>query len=269
MSGLEGLGKRVLVMGILNVTPDSFSDGGAHISCENAVDHAIKMAGDGADIIDIGGESSRPGSDPVPQDIELERVIPVIQALADSVDIDISIDTYKPQVAKQALQAGATMINDITGLDQDMADVAAEFKVPAVMMHMRDKPKTMQQDIVYEDIIKEIKTFFTARLKIARQAGVKDIILDPGIGFGKNLEHNLAIISRLEEFADLGCPLLMGPSRKSFIGELLDLPIKDRLEGSLAAVTACVLNGTDIIRIHDVRQCSRAVRVAQAIRDSR
>lgn len=254
-------------MGILNVTPDSFSDGGAHNSVEKAIKHGISMFEDGASIIDVGGESSRPGSLPVSEALELERVLPVIRGLSDSIDAEISIDTCKPGVAKKAIRSGATMINDITGLGPEMSKVAADHGVSAVMMHMRGMPSSMQDDVSYEDVVAEIRDYFIKRISLARDAGVEDIIVDPGIGFGKRLEHNLSLISRIGDFRDLGCPVLIGPSRKSFIGEMLGLKVDERIDASIAAAAICVLKGADIVRVHDVRQCLGAIRIAQAIRE--
>lgn len=256
---------KPLIMGILNVTPDSFSDGGKFLHVDQAVAHAEQMVREGADIIDIGGESSRPGSEPVCQAEELRRVIPVIEALAQKISLPLSIDTYKSGVAQRAVEAGARMINDITGLrDHQMIKVAAQYQVPVIIMHMRGVPKTMQKNPVYNDVIEDIKQFFQQQIQAAELAGIKQIILDPGLGFGKTLEHNLAILHRLAEFKDLGKPLLVGPSRKSFLGG----QVHDRLAGTLAAVAIAIYNGAYIVRVHDVKECKQALEVVYAVRRS-
>ena len=256
-------------MGILNITPDSFSDGGQFLRLDQAIAHAQQMVADGADFIDIGGESSRPGAAPVSEAEELDRVIPIIDALTKSFSVPISIDTYKPRVAELALEHGATILNDITGLQNpDMVKVAAKFHAPVILMHMLGTPQTMQQNPTYSDVITDIKTFFKKQLAIAHAAGITDIILDPGLGFGKTLEHNLTILKRLNEFTDLGYPLLIGPSRKSFIGTLTGLPVEDRLEGSIAATVIAALNGAKIIRVHDVKESKRALQIVDAVKNN-
>ncbi len=259
---------KTTLMGILNVTPDSFFDGGKHFDkLEYTIAQVKQMVIDGADIIDIGGESSRPGAEPVSIEEELRRVIPIIEALAKEITAPISIDTYKPQVAKTALQAGAKMLNDITGFkNPDMIAVAAEFQVPVVVMHMQGEPKSMQENPTYTNVIEDIKNFFVERIQALKAAGVKDIILDPGIGFGKTLEHNLNILKHLEEFTTLGCPILVGPSRKSFIGKITGLPVEERLEGTLGAVAVSVMNGASIVRVHDVKACRRVLDIVDAIK---
>ncbi len=256
------------LMGILNITPDSFSDGGEwHNNADRAVAHAEQMIADGADIIDIGGASSRPGAAPVSVAEELDRVIPIIDRLKNT--IPLSIDTYQPRVAALALEHGATILNDITGLgNPDMVKIAARFRAPVIIMHMQGQPQTMQQNPTYSDVITDIKTFFKKQLAIARAAGLSDIILDPGLGFGKTLEHNLTILKRLGEFSDLGCPILIGPSRKSFIGAITGLPVADRLEGSLAAAVIAAMNGANIIRVHDVKATKRALQIADAVKET-
>ncbi len=259
--------EKTLIMGILNVTPDSFSDGGLFNNRDAAVAHAKKMVSDGADLIDVGGESSRPGSEPLSEKEELARILPVVIRLVDEVSVPISIDTYKPVVADACLKAGAHLINDITGLtNPKMRTIAAENNAPVVMMHMQGTPKAMQQKPVYQDIIGEIKAFFQRQIIAAQKAGVRQIIIDPGIGFGKTVEHNLQILKHLDAFKTLGCPLLVGPSRKSFIGTITGLPVNERLEGTIAAVTVAVMNGAQIVRIHDVKECRRAIQVVDAIR---
>ncbi|MGQ9582947.1 MAG: dihydropteroate synthase [Thermoplasmatota archaeon] len=262
------LGERTHIMGVLNVTPDSFSDGGRFLDPERAVERGVRMAEEGADIIDVGGESTRPGAPPVPASVEMRRVLPVVRALAQKVRVPISVDTVKPEVARAALEAGAGMINDVSGLRRrEMAALAASSGAPVVLMHMRGTPRTMQLDPVYGDVVGEIHRFFRRRMELAAGEGIdtERVILDPGIGFGKTVEHNLELLARLGEFRGLGRPLLVGVSRKSFLGKLLDLPVGERLEGSLAAAVAAVLNGATIIRAHDVRESVRAVRVADAI----
>jgi dihydropteroate synthase len=260
---------RTLVMGVLNVTPDSFSDGGLFYDHERAIEHGMKLARDGADIIDIGGESTRPGSDPVPLEEEIRRVIPVIEALARELDVPISIDTCKAEVASRALDAGASMVNDVSALrfDPDMVKVVAERKVPVVLMHMKGTPKDMQLDPRYEDLISEILEFLEERVHFAESNGVppEAIIVDPGIGFGKTVEHNLSIIKHLRRFKSLGKPVLLGTSRKSFIGKVLNVGVEEREEGTAATVVAGILNGADIVRVHDVAKILPAVRMADAI----
>jgi len=258
---------RTLVMGILNVTPDTFSDGGMFADVDSAVVHAKKMVADGADIIDVGGESSRPGSASLSEHQELERVLPVVNRLIQEVSVPISIDTYKPGVAEACLKAGAHLLNDITGLtNPQMIQVAARYHVPVVVMHMKGTPKTMQENPVYQNVVQEIKVFFKERITAARKAGIEDIIIDPGIGFGKTLKHNLCILKNLGELKSLGYPILVGPSRKAFIGAVTGAPVTERLSGSLAAVVVSIMNGAHIVRVHDVRECSQAIHVADAIR---
>lgn len=263
------IGRRTLVMGILNVTPDSFSDGGVFYSPETAVKHAEMMETEGADIIDIGGESSRPGSGPIPDEAEASRVLPIIEKLAGRIKIPISIDTYKSSVARLALEAGASIVNDITALtgDPDMASLVADFGVPVILMHKKGTPKDMQVNPSYESLMFEIISFLADRIKTATDAGIAHdkIIIDPGIGFGKTIAHNLEIIRRLKELKSLGKPILVGTSRKSFIGKILDLPVSDRIEGTGATVAMAIANGADIIRVHDVKEMVRVARVTDAI----
>jgi dihydropteroate synthase len=253
-------------MGILNVTPDSFSDGGAHAGAAAAVEHGLRMAEDGADFIDVGGESTRPGALPVPEDEELRRVIPVIEALASAVRVPLSVDTRNAAVASRALDSGAVIVNDVSGLRHDprMAGAIGSRGASAVVMHMRGTPSTMQDDPRYDDLAGEIMEFFRERLRAAAGAGIRQVILDPGIGFGKTVEHNLEILGRLREFSALGYPVMVGPSRKSFIGSILGLPVGERLEGTIGAAVAAAMNGANILRVHDVRAVARAVRVAEA-----
>lgn len=263
-------GARTLIAGVLNVTPDSFSDGDRYFRAGKAVERALEMAADGADIVDVGGESSRPGSDPVPLEEELRRVLPVIEGIRAASDVTISIDTQKAEVARRAIERGAEIVNDISALREDpaMAPLVAERGVGLVLMHMRGRPKTMQRDPQYDDVVADVETFLEERGRAAIDAGVRfeQICLDPGIGFGKTLEHNLALIGATNRLRDLGRPVLLGMSRKSFIGGLLELPVDDRVEGGLAAAVVGVLRGADILRVHDVRETRRAVIVADALR---
>jgi len=264
------IGEGTLIMGILNVSPDSFYDGGRYDEPEKAVERAKQMVSCGADIIDVGGESTRPGSDPVSLKEELNRTIPVIEAISSEIDVPISIDTYKSEVAEKAIQAGASIINDISGLgfDEKMAEVAAEYDVPVVIMHIRGTPGDMQKNPHYDDVISDILAFFRDRIKFAIDSGIDEnkIIIDPGIGFGKTVEHNLEIIKKLREFKILGKPILIGTSRKSFIGFTLEQENPgDRLEGTLATVAASVMNGADIVRVHDVKECGMAAGMIDAI----
>jgi len=263
------LSRRVHVIGVLNVTPDSFSDGGRFFRLDDAVRQAEEMAAEGADLIDIGGESSRPGSDSLSLDEELHRVIPVVEALAKRISVPLSVDTYKAEVARQALDTGASLVNDISAMrfDPRMRKLVAERGVPIVLMHMLGTPKNMQAHPFYKDVIGEICAFLEERISEAVSAGIErtQIIVDPGIGFGKRVEDNLEIVRRLDAFHTLGCPLLLGPSRKSFIGKVLDLPVEERLEGTAAVVALSVLRGVHLIRVHDVGQMVRVVRMVERI----
>jgi dihydropteroate synthase len=263
------LGSSVRIMGILNITPDSFSDGGRFLKTDDAIRQAETLAEEGADLIDIGGESSRPGAAAVPIEEEIRRVVPIIEQLVKRLSIPISIDTTKAEVARRALAAGARIINDISALrfDPEMAPLAARDGVPVVLMHMQGTPKDMQVHPVYADVVREISAFFETRIRFAEQSGIsrERIVLDPGIGFGKTIDHNLEILARLDEFRSLGRPLLIGPSRKSFIGQVLGLPVEERLEGTAAAAAVGILNGASIIRVHDVRAMNRVARMAKAI----
>ena len=258
-----------LIMGILNMTPDSFSDGGQFKSHDKAIDHALKMVEEGANIIDIGGESTRPGAEAVQLEEELSRTIPIIEAIRLKSDCLISIDTYKSKVAKAALDAGADMVNDISGLtfDHNMASLVAERNVPVIIMHIKGKPGDMQKNPNYDNLIKEIKAFFEVQIAIAKKAGIDsgNIILDPGIGFGKRLEDNFEIIRELGQISTMGYPVLLGPSRKSFIGFTLDLPVEERIEGTLASITAGVINGARIVRVHDIRATRRTLTITEKI----
>ena len=263
------LSSRTHLMGVLNVTPDSFSDGGKFFKPEEAVKQGLKLAEEGADIIDIGGESTRPGSEHVTIEEELSRVIPVIEELTKMIQVPISIDTYKSKVAKEALDSGASMVNDISGLryDPEMKKVIAKYDVPVVLMHIKGTPKNMQENPHYDNLIEEIKTYLIESIKIAKEAGIDEdkIIIDPGIGFGKTPEDNLRILKNLNEFTELGRPLMVGVSRKSFIGKILNLPTEERLEGSLASMAAAILNGANILRVHDVKESKRVAKLVDAI----
>jgi len=255
-------GQRTLVMGIVNVTPDSFSDGGKFDRVEEAVEQALRLEAEGADIIDIGGESTRPGYQEISPTEELERILPVIRELAPRLKVPISVDTYKAQVAREAMAAGAAMINDIWGCQREpeLARVAAEYDCPVILMHNQDGTE-------YGDMLGEIIAFLRRSLEIVQEAGVKadKTIIDPGIGFGKTAEQNLEVMSRLEELKCLGRPLLLGTSRKSLIGKVLQLPVDDRLEGTAATVAVGIAKGADIVRVHDVREMVRVAKVTDAM----
>jgi len=263
--------QETLIMGIVNVTPDSFSDGGQYFSIDSAVIHAMQLIQDGADILDIGGESTRPGASVISVEEELNRILPVINSIRNKDEtIPISIDTTKSVVAKRAIEAGADIVNDISGFmnDKNMPSVVGSLGVPVILMHMKGTPDTMQNNPQYDDIIGEISAFFINQINVAKMAGVKTeyIILDPGIGFGKTVNHNFTLIQKLNEFCELGYPVLIGPSRKAFIGITLDLPPKDRVEGTAAAVSAGILNGARIVRVHDVKEMKRVVTITEKIR---
>jgi len=263
------LGRRTHVMGILNVTPDSFYDGKRYNTVKNAVDHALKMVEEGADIIDVGGESTRPGAYPVSEAEELKRIIPLIKILSKQIRKPISIDTYKAKVAEKAIDAGASIINDIGGLlmNKHMAKVAAEAKVPVIIMHKKGKPKTMQKNPIRKNVMSEIMSYLQKSVSRAVNAGIDEdkIILDPGIGFGKTLHQNLKILKRLKEFKSMGFPILIGTSRKQFIGAILKLSTRERLYGTLATLSIAVMNGAHIVRVHDVREAVQVVRICDAI----
>ena len=262
------LASRTHIMGILNVTPDSFSDGGKYLNFEQAVVQGLKLAEDGADFIDVGGESTRPGSEPVSVEEEIRRVVPVIKALSKKVNIPISIDTYKSDAANAALQAGAVIVNDISAMtfDAKMASVVAKYRASIILMHMKDTPKTMQENPIYENVTKEVKQFLSERLFAAKKAGIEQMIVDPGIGFGKMFEHNIQLLRELRSFTSFGYPLLVGPSRKTFLGAILHLPTNERIEGTAAAVTSAIMNGAHIIRVHDVKEMKRVAMVADVLK---
>jgi len=264
------LGRTTLVMGVLNVTPDSFSDGGAYTTVDDAVERALAMERDGAHIIDVGGESTRPGSEPVPTDEEISRTIPIIEGIRKKSDIPISIDTTKAEVAARAADAGATIINDISALsfDLDMAKTAAALDLPVVLMHIKGKPRDMQDDPRYSDLIGEIHDYLEESMTWAVSLGIERerIILDPGIGFGKTWEDNLTIIRNIHVFARLGRPILIGASRKGFIGGILNKTVEERASGSVGAACAAALWGAHIVRVHDVAQTVDALKVVDALR---
>ncbi|MCK9376219.1 MAG: dihydropteroate synthase [Syntrophobacterales bacterium] len=262
---------RPLIMGVLNITPDSFTDGGLFFDYAAALAQARSLVAAGADLLDIGGESTRPFADPVPLSEELRRVVPVIEALAPEITIPISIDTYKAEVARAALDAGAAVINDISALrfDPGMAALAAAYQAPVILMHMQGTPRDMQRQPHYDDLMGEIKAFFRERLDFALSQGIPQdlLVLDPGIGFGKTGEHNLEILNRLDEFLDLGYPLLIGPSRKAFIGRITGQPAgEERDIGTLAALAVSVLRGARLIRTHNVAYARQFLAVLDAIR---
>jgi dihydropteroate synthase len=261
--------ERTLVMGILNVTPDSFSDGGRFLDRATAVAHAIRMVDDGADFLDVGGESTRPGSTPVSADEELERVHPVIERLAQlHPAVPISIDTRKASVAAEGLDAGATIVNDVSGgADPAMFDVVRGREAAVVLMHMQGDPTTMQEAPHYDDVVGEVHEYLRQRIEAAELAGIdpERIAIDPGIGFGKDLDHNLELMHGVDALLDLGRPVLVGPSRKKFIGTILDLPEEERVEGTVGAVVWMVARGAHLVRVHDVKEVVRALRVSDAI----
>jgi dihydropteroate synthase len=263
------LGCRTHVMGILNVTPDSFSDGGLTLDPENACARALALSAAGADVIDVGGESTRPGAAQVSEAEELARVLPVVERLQPHGELCISVDTYKARVAERAIAAGARMINDISGLrfDPEMAPVLADGRVAVVLMHIKGTPRDMQQDPVYEDVMGEIIAYLEGSMEIAVAAGIREehILVDPGIGFGKRLQDNLDILKRLSELKVLGRPIVLGTSRKAFIGAILDLPVSQRVEGTAATVTLGIFNGANMVRVHDVAEMVRVVRMTDAV----
>ncbi len=263
------LGSHVLIMGVLNVTPDSFSDGGRFLDPGAAVAQAEALVAQGADLIDLGAESSRPGSEPVDETEELRRLMPVIEALAPRVAVPLSIDTTKARVAQRALDAGACIVNDISALrfDPDMARVVATTGAGVVLMHMQGTPQTMQRTPQYDDVVSEVRAFLAARMAAAREAGIRpdQILLDPGFGFGKTVTHNLTLLARLDELAALGRPVVAGVSRKAFIGQILAREVGDRLMGTAAAVALAVERGARLVRVHDVGAIRDVVRMTEAV----
>ena len=264
------LGQRTHVMGVLNVTPDSFSDSGRYLEVNRAVEHGLAMAREGADIIDVGGESTRPLSEAISGDEELNRVIPVIKALSKELNIPVSIDTCKGAVAQESLKAGASIINDISALrfDPQIASIAAQAGVPLILMHMKGTPQNMQTNPVYDDLISEILDFLANAVENATKAGVKEdlIIVDPGIGFGKTFNQNLQVIKALSRFASLNRPILLGSSNKAFIGHILDREPDKRDTGTMATVAAGVMNGAHIVRVHNVEKALETVKIIDAIK---
>jgi len=266
------LAKKVAIMGILNLTPDSFYDGGRYTQKKKALVRVERMVSHGADLIDIGGESTRPGATKVSTEEELRRIIPIIGKMKELFEIPVSVDTYKAQIAQEAIEAGADMINDISGLrfDSEMKHVVAKYKVPLVLMHIKGTPGDMQNNPYYDSLLGEIISYLRESIVIAKEAGIDEerIVIDPGIGFGKSARHNLEIIDKLSELKSLGRPILIGVSRKSFIGNVLNLPLQERLEGSLAATCLAVTQGARIVRTHDVKETRRAIDLTQAIINS-
>lgn len=263
------LGQRTWLVGVVNVTPDSFFNGGLYFEPARAIERALALAAEGADIIDIGGESSKPGSNPIPAKEEKKRILPVVEVLKQKDDVLISVDTTKAEVAEAALAAGADIINDISAgrFDPRMLPLAARSGAGLILMHMKGTPRTMQIAPHYDDVLGEVKAFLKERLEAAEACGVprESILLDPGIGFGKKLEHNLVLLNNLGGLADLERPLLVGISRKSFIGKILKLEAPDRLEGTIAAAVVSILHGASLLRVHDLQAVKRAVAVAEAI----
>jgi dihydropteroate synthase len=263
------LGERTAIMGIVNVTPDSFSDGGAFLDPAAAIEHGLRLAGEGADILDVGGESTRPGADPVSEQEEVRRVVPVVRELAARSGVPVSIDTTKAAVAEAALAAGATIVNDVSALRFDplLGGVVARSGAALVIMHMQGTPRTMQQAPHYDDLLGEVIAALAAGIGRAAAAGIdpEQVLVDPGIGFGKSLEHNLELLGRLGELEPLGRAILVGPSRKAFIGRLLDLPAAERVEGTIAACCCAADRGAHVVRVHDVGPVRRALRVTDAI----
>jgi dihydropteroate synthase len=262
-------GERTFVVGVINITPDSFSDGGQNFDPATALQRAIEMEAEGADIIEIGGESTRPGATPVPLEEELARVLPLLEALQDRVSLPISVDTYKNEVARQAIACGASLINDISALrfDETIANTIAETGAGLILMHMRGEPATMQQMEASQDIFAEIERDMKSALEKAVQSGVEreQIIFDPGIGFGKTLEQNLAILNHLERFEKLNLPIMIGTSRKSFIGRITGRPTPERIFGTAASVAAAILRGAHLVRVHDVKEMVEVARLTDAI----
>lgn len=263
--------RRPLVMGILNATPDSFSDGGEFDSVNKALEHALCMIEEGVDIIDVGGESTRPGAQPVGMDEEIARVVPVIEGIRKNSDIAISIDTSKPSVMQAAVEAGADLVNDVNALREEKAvEVCARLNVPVCLMHMQGEPRIMQKNPQYENVVEDIKNFLHQRVDACVQAGInkENILLDPGFGFGKTLDHNLSLLKHLDEFAALSFPLLVGISRKSMLGTILDVEVDQRLYASIAAAVLALTKGAKILRVHDVKPSVDAMKIYQAVADA-
>lgn len=264
--------ENMKIMGILNATDNSFYPNSRVGSVENAVNRAMKMIEDGVDILDIGGESTRPGSDPVSVAEEIDRVVPVIKGIREkNKDILISVDTYRSQTAEEAIKAGADIINDISAMtfDENMADIAKKYNVPIILMHIKGTPKNMQKDPHYDDVVKEVGEFFKERIEYAKSKGIKEekIILDPGIGFGKNFEHNMELIRKIDSFFEFDLPILLAVSRKSSIGEALGgLPVDERLEGTIAISCYAAMKDVDMIRVHDVLENKRAIKMIEVLK---
>lgn len=262
-------GGRTLVMGVINVTPDSFSGDGVGGDAVAALDQARRFVAEGADWLDVGGESTRPGAEPVGGQAEMDRVVPAIEAIVGSLDVPVGIDTRHADVAAAALAAGAHLVNDVTGLTHDpaLAEVVARAGCPVVLQHIQGTPQTMQQAPRYEDVVEEVRRGLADRIEAAQSAGIarEQILIDPGIGFGKTVDHNLRLIRRLGELRMLGAPILVGVSRKSFIGRVLGLEVGDRLEGTAAAVAVSIAHGADVVRVHDVREMVRVARMCDAL----
>jgi dihydropteroate synthase len=260
-------------MGIMNITPDSFSDGGIYfdgkINIEKIIEDALKMEKNGADFIDIGGESTRPGSEKISLEEELNRVIPVVSELKKSIEIPISIDTYKHEVAEEALKEGAVIVNDISAFnfDKKMPEITAQYNASCILMHIKGNPKNMQLKPEYKDVVEEVYNYLGNSIILARDSGIKQIFIDVGIGFGKTLEHNLTLIKNLSKFKELNYPLLLGVSRKSFLDKIYPTPLNKRLDGTIAANSAAILNGVNVIRVHDVAENKRAARVADKLKN--
>jgi dihydropteroate synthase len=256
-------------MGVLNITPDSFSDGGKFYETDRAIEHGLQLAEQGADILDIGGESTRPGSSRISPDEELKRVIPVIQGIRRHSNIILSIDTYKAEVARQAIDMGAQIVNDISALrfDPEMTDVIHRKNASVILMHMKGRPETMQVDPHYDDVVGEVNSFLKERAGYAGQAGIRQILLDPGIGFGKRFDDNIELIRSLRKLTAIGFPLAIGLSRKAFIGTILNLPVDQRLEGTIAATVLAIVNGARLVRVHDVKEVRQAVSVCEVVLD--
>jgi dihydropteroate synthase len=263
------LGQRTWLVGVVNVTPDSFFDGGLYFEPARAIDRALALAAEGADIIDIGGESSRPGSNPIPAKEEKKRILPVVEVLKQKNSVLISVDTTKAEVAEAALAAGADIINDISAgrFDPRMLPIAARNGAAVILMHMKGTPRTMQIAPHYDDVLGEVKAFLSERLEAAESCGLprESILLDPGIGFGKLIDHNLILLNNLGALAELGRPLVVGISRKSFLGKILKVEAQDRLEGTIAAAVVSILRGASLLRVHDIQAVKQAVAVAEAI----
>jgi dihydropteroate synthase len=257
------------IMGIVNITPDSFYDGGKYSkSINDTIQHALKLINDGAEILDIGGESSRPGAEPVSETKEINRIIPIIEGIRDHSEILISVDTYKSKVARYALDAGADWINDISGLrfDEEMIGIAAEYDCPVVVMHMQGSPQSMQLDPKYNNVVSDLLAFFAERINFLNQNNLNKIIIDPGIGFGKTLNHNLEILNQIEKFQKFGLPVMVGVSRKSFIGSILNENVENRLTGSLAALSWLTTKEVDLVRVHDVIESVSTIKMINSIK---